>query len=49
MSKMLKAKKWKPKMLGICKCYHFIFPGPIKSIKDEQNMQSYQTVSKCTS
>ena len=31
--KMLKAKRWKPKMLGKCKRYYFILLEPIKSVK----------------
>ena len=36
---MLKAKKWKPTMPGICKYYPFLLLGPIELVKNEQDMQ----------
>ena len=43
---MLKAKRWGPKILRICKRYHFVLLDTFKSIKNEQNMQRYQVITK---
>ena len=48
-SKMLVAKKWKSKMLGILEYYHFTLLEPIESVKNNQNMQNYQIITEQTS